>query len=175
MPPPSTPAAHCAAPPSRISPNLPSASSHPLVLVRAYGCVAPGFTAGRGLKHDGYLGDLVVDGDESTTVDLQPLAVTPSSGDTTTAYANVLDQYGEPEANVTVQARLHALPSGDTGIVADGAVYSATSDANGLVQFPGLLKGATYHFRRGQGRWQAITIPASAGSSYGLPSFYGED
>jgi hypothetical protein len=121
----------------------------------------------------GQTGMLVVDGDKTLSVTLAAVAIAPSDPGFTTGYLVCYDETGQPEAGVQVQVQ-SLMPPANSGIVLDGTIRTNTSNADGLVQFPNLVRGATYQFRRGtQGRWVPVRIPADAPDVLPLPSFVG--
>lgn len=118
---------------------------------------------------------LVVDGDETATYSMSAIgAITPSTGVFTTGYAVVYAQDGTVEAGVNVYCVITAAPDSETGFVYNGQERTATSDADGLVQFPGLPKGCTIELWRDEtiNRVSQL-IPAGAGSTYELPDVFG--
>lgn len=123
----------------------------------------------------GYLGAStthIVDSTETPlTVTLQQISFGVSPPGTVTGYATVLNEKGQPEAGVTCGCILLKLPEG-TGTVGATTEQEATSDSNGLIQFAGLIPGATYSFRRG-GKRRVVEIPSSASGTYELPNFLG--
>lgn len=115
---------------------------------------------------------LVVGGDVTHTYSMTALNITASNPGYTTGYATCYDDTGVVESGVVVTATIVQVDSSDTSHIYDTAALSATSDINGLVQFPNLVLGATYRITRGSGV-RLITIPLSASSTYALPSFVG--
>lgn len=102
-----------------------------------------------------------------------PLVITPSTPGTVTGYAVCYGLTGAVQAGVQVQYRLQSGPTRDLGRIFRGATTGvATSGLNGLVQFPGLVPGATYYFLCGNTE-VSMTIPANVDPlhGYALPSF----
>jgi hypothetical protein len=118
---------------------------------------------------------LVVDGTETVTYSMTAGEnVTPSSPPYTTGYATVYDLNGVPQGSAQVSIQASSPPPGSTGIVMEDAVRTATANANGVVQFSNLVRGATYiMYRTGSTRKFNVTVPATAGTTVALPSIVG--
>jgi hypothetical protein len=118
---------------------------------------------------------LVVSGNVSQTYTLTSTGgVTPSVAPRTTGFWTCLSALGvaEPGAQVTIQAS--SPPSASTGLVMEDAPRTATADNQGIVQFPNLIKGATYIvYRTGSSRKYNVVVPATAGDSIALGSIVG--
>ena len=118
---------------------------------------------------------LVVSGNVSQTYTLTSTGgVTPSVAPRTTGFWTCLSALGvaEPGAQVTIQAS--SPPSASTGLVMEDAPRTATADNQGIVQFPNLIKGATYIvYRTGSSRKYNVVVPANAGDSIALGSIVG--
>jgi hypothetical protein len=100
--------------------------------------------------------------------------ITPSTTPMTTGYWIVYDLNGTPQVGTQVTLSAAAPPVGSTGIVMEDAPRNATTDANGVVQFSNLIKGATYVVNRtGSTRRFNILVPTSAGTSVALGSIVG--
>jgi hypothetical protein len=102
-----------------------------------------------------------------------PLVITPSTVGTVTGYAVCYGLTGVAQAGIQVQYRLQSGPQRDLGRIFRGSTNGVmTSAANGLVQFPGLVPGATYYFSCGNTE-VSVTIPLTADPlhGYALPSF----
>lgn len=120
---------------------------------------------------------MVVNGTETATYSMTAVNVTPGTGDLTTGYLTCLDEEGAAEQGVSVRCQVVQVPASGTGFAYDSAVQLATSDADGLVEFP-MVKGARYLVWRGSIKPpQGITpilISASAGSTTALGSLIGD-
>jgi hypothetical protein len=100
--------------------------------------------------------------------------VTPSEPPFCTGFWVVYNQNGTVQAGAQVSIQASAPPTGSTGIVMEDAVRTATADANGIVQFSNLIKGATYIvYRTGSSRKFTITVPTNAGNTQALGSIVG--
>ncbi len=110
------------------------------------------------------------------TPDTPPVVITPSIGAFSTGYATAF-RNGAAASGVEVNLECVAVDSGSTGMVTVGLRLSNSSAGNGVVQFVGLPKGATFYIWTGQGRRPStarqFTIPLTAGSTYQLPSVAG--
>ena len=116
---------------------------------------------------------IVVDGNEAVAYDLAPITLNPSPPGLTTGFLTCLDPTGNAEANVSVTCIVRE-PSESYGAALDSTSRTQQSAGNGLVQFTGLVKGATYSFKRGTSAKEYIVqIPADAGDTYALPSIIG--
>jgi len=113
---------------------------------------------------------LLVSADATVTYSLTPVAIPPSEPGQVTGYTYCYDVDGSPEKDVTVHLRMTSPPPGVGAF--DGSVYQRTSDAAGLVVFPGLFSGATYRIWRGQRGAILVTIPSGV-ATYALPAFVG--
>jgi hypothetical protein len=120
---------------------------------------------------------MIVNGVETATYSMTAINVTPGTGDLTTGYLTCLDEEGVAEEGVSVRCQVVQVPASGTGFAYDSAVQLATSDADGLVEFP-MVKGARYLVWRGSIKPpQGITpvlISASAGSTTALGSLIGD-
>lgn len=105
--------------------------------------------------------------------DIEPVVITPGAGDITTGWMVCLDETGEAEKDVSVYCQMSDVPSSETGFAHSSRIQTATSAANGVVEFS-LVKGASYFFWRGKaspnGTLDPVAIPSDAGSTYELPS-----
>jgi hypothetical protein len=120
----------------------------------------------------GQTGVLVVDGDETLSVTLAAVTITPSDPGFVTGYAYCYDPAGQPEAGVQVHVQmLRAAPS--SGLIADGTIRTLTSDASGLVQVTNMIRGAMYQISRGTARGETIVVPVDAPDVFALPSLVG--
>jgi hypothetical protein len=99
--------------------------------------------------------------------------VTPAAAvGQTTGYLVCYSQAGVVEQNVNISYRMVA--STNTGESYDGATRTVASLANGLAEFPNMVKNATYEFWRGTNtNRHRVTIPLAAGTTYALPAVIG--
>jgi hypothetical protein len=106
---------------------------------------------------------LVVDGDEVAAYTMTPPSVSPAAAPgLTTGFVTCLGIDGLAEAGVTIQAQLTA-GTGVSGLAFDSGVVTMTSDAQGLAQHTGFVRGASYRFKRGRGNWtDAYVAPDAA-------------
>lgn len=105
--------------------------------------------------------------------EVSPIVILPSDPDRVTAWAVCLGLDGQAQAGIVVTYILQSAPPRDAGKILNGSTTgSETSAANGLVQFEGLLPGATYYFTCGHTQ-VSCTIPLDADpeAGYQLPSF----
>lgn len=120
---------------------------------------------------------MIVNGTETATYSMTAINVTPGMGDLTTGYLTCLDEEGVAEEGVSVRCQVVQIPASGTGFAYDSAVRFATSDEDGLVEFP-MLKGARYLIWRGSVKPPAGIVPvlisASAGSTTALGSLIGD-
>lgn len=115
---------------------------------------------------------LVVDGNEAVTYSMTELAITPSAGpNQVTGFLIVHDEEGQPVSGVKVYIKQTKTAS-SSGIAYDGTPRSATSDVNGLVEFPGMYVGGRYKMYREADEPNAvhITVEDDATDPYELPS-----
>ncbi len=116
---------------------------------------------------------LAVAADASVAYSMTQVVITPSSPGFTTGYLTVYDETGVAESGVTITATVWDIADSLTGSSFDATPRTATSDAQGLVQFANLVKGVTYAFARGTAKPRYIEIPDSAGATYALPVVIG--
>lgn len=88
--------------------------------------------------------DLVVSGDTPHTYSMTSLGITASTGSQTTGYLTVVDNAGVGASGIVVTLQITRFHRGDTGLGISVPIASATSGADGLVQFPGLPRLASY-------------------------------
>lgn len=132
--------------------------------------------------------ELVVSGATSDTFSLEGLEITPPDDAlTATGIMVVYDEEGVVEDQVEVSLQLTAGP-GDAGYAFDTKIRTEVSNVAGLVQFAGLIRGATYRIWRG-GSTASSSSPSifatrSSGSatfvvpnssSFNLPEITGSD
>ena len=122
---------------------------------------------------------LVVTADDTVTYSMTALSITPSTGSFTTGYLTAYDTAGQAEQGVSVNIQMIIAPTG-TGVAYDSAIVTKTSDVNGLVQFAGMAKGATYWLWRGstatldyEGGIE-VAIPVGAGATTALTNVAGQ-
>lgn len=118
---------------------------------------------------------IVVDGNETATYSMTAVSIPSSSAGQVTGYVYCYDEEGVVESGVSVNIKITVVGV-STGYAYDGTVRTGTSDANGLVSFTGLFKGATYKVWRGVGYDSAVEvdIASDATSPVSLTSFIGE-
>jgi hypothetical protein len=105
----------------------------------------------------------------------------PSPPGFVTGYAYCYAVNGVPEQGVMISVVLTAPPATiPSGEALDTDVWTVTSDINGLVQFPGMLQGATYVVYRGRstGNQVSFVTPTYTGTAtpppFQLPTVIGE-
>lgn len=108
------------------------------------------------------------------TISLTALTIDPPpSASTITGVMTVYDEEGVEEESVEVSVQITEGPGTD-GIGYDSAEWTETSNASGVVQFAGLIKGATYKIWRGDSKANAQTFTApSTGDSFDLAEVIG--
>ena len=74
------------------------------------------------------------------------ISITPSNPGRTTIYGTVYDETATPEADVTLYLRI--VSAATTGVVYDSDWAEATSDSNGLVEWPDQFQSTTYEIKR---------------------------
>lgn len=117
----------------------------------------------------------VVSATASQTYSMTAVTITPSPADQVTGYLTTYDENGDVEADVDVTLRIKSAPS-DAGFALDSADRVATSDVNGLVEFPGMFPGARYSIWRGTEIPQnpkSFILPTDATDPTALDSFVG--
>jgi hypothetical protein len=116
---------------------------------------------------------LVVNGDETATYSMTAYAISaPAAPTLTTGYALCLGIDGLPEAGVIITAQMTAGP-GDAGYALDNGMIEFTSDANGLAQYTGFVRGASYRFRRGKRAFVNDAALAPETASWSLTEILG--
>jgi hypothetical protein len=113
---------------------------------------------------------LVVDGTENVTYSMTQVVITPSSVDKVTGYWTVLDETGTAAASVAITIKARQSTRASTGLVHDAAERTATSDANGLVQFTNMIPGWSYALVANDQYIADFTVPADAVTSVELGS-----
>jgi len=115
---------------------------------------------------------LVVSGNTPHTYSMTQTVTPSSTPGQVTGFVYCYDENGVAEKDVTIKVWLTAVAE-NMGVAYDLAPRSATSNAEGLVQFSGMFLGATYSVQRGLGPAKAVTIPANASDPYELVSVIG--
>lgn len=116
---------------------------------------------------------LVVNGTETvaysmTAVDISP----PEDPELSTGFGYCYDHDGTPEQDVSIEFELRS-GTGDDGYIRDIKKFTATSDANGLVEAT-FIRGCSYRGRRGvRGEWAEFTVGDV--SVFSLPEILGEE
>ncbi len=113
---------------------------------------------------------LIVDGTETVTYSMTQVVITPSSVDKVTGYWTVLDETGTAAASVAITIKARQSTKASTGLVHDAAERTATSDANGLVQFTNMIPGWSYALVANDQYIADFTVPADAVTSVQLGS-----
>ncbi len=81
-----------------------------------------------------------------------------------------MDENQDPEADVLVSVQMETGP-GTAGFILDQKIRTETSDVDGIVEFAGMLRGATYAIWRGDGATVEATGPFSVEGSFSRRSF----
>lgn len=100
---------------------------------------------------------LVVDGTETVTYSMTAVSIPASDAGKVTGIAYCQSESGEDEEGATLNLQLTQAPS-TLGYAYDRTIRTGTSDANGLVTFTNLFKGAKYRLWRGDSYDDAITV-----------------
>jgi len=130
---------------------------------------------------------LTVSGSSSDTYSLTEIVVTPpASALVATGIMIVYDEDGAEEEGASISIQLTAGPGTD-GYGWDTAVRTEVSDADGLVTFAGMIRGATYSVWRGVAATEVTAFTAQSSSdasecvvpldqdTFSLPEVTGED
>ena len=124
--------------------------------------------------YSGVTASLVVDGDKPVTYSLTALVTSPpTTPGTLIGQMITLDEQGAIEVGVEISIQITAGP-GDAGVAYDSKVWTVTSDSNGLVEFDGIVAGATYSMWRGCGEVGTFTAPET-GSTFDVDELIGEE
>lgn len=108
---------------------------------------------------------LVVSGSTTHTYELTAQTVTPPASPlVSTGILKTLDEEAQPEADVDVFVQL-VSGRGVAGFSLDKKIRTATSDAFGDVEFPNLIRGATYAVWSGETATEAASPFAVRSSS----------
>jgi len=114
---------------------------------------------------------VTVSGTSAETIALTESAVTPPASPlVATGTMLVLDELAAIESDVDISLQLTGGP-GTAGYALDTKIRTATSDVDGLVEFAGLIRGATYSVWRGSSTAPSATSPFSVRAS-GNQSFF---
>lgn len=116
----------------------------------------------------------VVDGTESVSAVMTSSgSITPSTAPLTTGYWVVYKETGVVDVGAVIELQAVSAPTG-AGFVLEDRVRLGTSDANGLVQFVNMFRGARYSVRRSDSnRKTIVTVPSDAGTSVALGNILG--
>ena len=117
---------------------------------------------------------LVVDGTETITYSMSVDSISaPPNASTTTGVMTLVDEEGSVEQSVSVSVQIIDGPGTD-GIGYDSAIWTETSSALGVVEFAGIIKGATYKIWRGSSKANVQTFTApTTGDSFDLAEVIG--
>ena len=113
---------------------------------------------------------LVVDGTETATYSMSLVTITPSSTNKVTGYWTVLNENGVEAASVVVTIKARQPLRGGAGVFHDAGERTATSNANGLVQFTNLIPGWRYAVVANDDYVADFVVPADAVTSVELGS-----
>lgn len=113
---------------------------------------------------------LVVDGTETVTYSMSLVVITPSSPSLVTGYWTVLNESGVAAASVVVTIKARQPLRGGVGVIHDAGERTATSNANGLVQFTNLIPGWRYAVVANDDYVADFVVPADAVTSVELGS-----
>ncbi len=115
----------------------------------------------------------VVSATGSQTYSMSAISITASDPELTTGYLFAYDEDGNIEQGVEFGLQMTGVADSE-GYAYDGAIRTATSDSDGLVEFTNLFKGGTYSIRRGtRGKSYSFTIPANEESTFPISSVIG--
>lgn len=104
--------------------------------------------------------ELVVSGTTSDTFSVEGLEITPpDSALLSTGLMVVYDEEGVEEPEIEISLKLVSGP-GTAGYALDTKVRTEVSDVAGLIQFAGLIRGATYSIWRGAGVSSGTPAPS---------------
>lgn len=116
---------------------------------------------------------LVVSGDATPSLSMTQVTITPPTGaDTSTGVLECRDQFGAVEEGVNITVQISSGP-GTAGYGYDTTYWTETSDASGIVQFPGLIRGATYKLWRGTRLGQGVSFVVPNSDSFNLAEVLG--
>lgn len=121
--------------------------------------------------YDGLTATLVVSSGTTTyTYALSQLSITPSNPPSVTGYMLLTDANNVSQSGVSVSIRMYTVPKGSTGAGFYGEITTVVSDGSGLVEFTGLVPGATYQIKRENGSWLLFV---AGSSTFSIPSVIG--
>lgn len=113
---------------------------------------------------------LVVDGTETVTYSMSLVTITPSNVNKVTGYWTVLNENGVEAASVVVTIKARQPLRSGVGVIHDAGERTATSNANGLVQFTNLIPGWRYAVVANDDYVADFVVPADAVTSVELGS-----
>lgn len=108
---------------------------------------------------------LIVNGTETATYSMTLVTITPSDPGETTGYLTVRSMSGVEVEGIDVTIEVSRWAVGTTGAGLSVRTVTATSDADGLVQFVGLPRLATYRVRVAGGEWTPSAVLADAATT----------
>lgn len=117
---------------------------------------------------------LTVSANASQTYSMTAISVPASDPGQTNGVIYCYDENGDVESGVVIYCQTSSVGS-LSALALDEAVRSGTSDANGLVTFAGLFKGASYKFWRGQGNPVTVAVASDADDPLDLSALLGRD
>lgn len=113
---------------------------------------------------------LTVNGTETATYSMTLISLTASDVDKVTGYWTVLDEEGNEANGIVVTVKARQASRGSAGALHDAATRTATSAANGLVQFTNMIPGWRYSVVANDEYVADFTVPADAVTSVELGS-----
>lgn len=113
---------------------------------------------------------LTVNGTETATYSMTLISLTASDVDKVTGYWTVLDEEGNEASGIVVTVKARQASRGSAGALHDAATRTATSAANGLVQFTNMIPGWRYSVVANDEYIADFTVPADAVTSVELGS-----
>lgn len=113
---------------------------------------------------------LTVNGTETATYSMTLISLTASDVDKVTGYWTVLDAEGNEASGVVVTVKARQASRGSAGALHNAATRTATSAANGLVQFTNMIPGWRYSVVANDEYVADFTVPADAVTSVELGS-----
>lgn len=113
---------------------------------------------------------LTVNGTETATYSMTLISLTASDVDKVTGYWTVLDEEGNEASGIIITIKARQASRGSSGALHDAATRTATSAANGLVQFTNMIPGWRYSVVANDEYVADFTVPADAVTSVELGS-----